>query len=929
MKSFLVPVAVAIAIVMGLIVCFVVIDRRDVNSFDGILAVQSTPPRESASFSVPETKSVTEVRPVESKPVAEVKPTTEVKPVTEDGPSEMKSEMTFVPVAVPVVSADEALKLNDEANARIQKLMEFAWKGMGLIYEDKLNSLSSISIEEEFDGILEKNKVSKSREELNTRKVPSKWSIDFNTLAGNCEFEQCNMGYRISSPDDFLRILAPNRAVMDTVTGISFELSCNTDNTHVKIGIEESGLIRPGKYYVTELSGVHEDECINIELTALEHFESISPFLEIHGDVTIHRLRIYQKAIKGVTHLEGLIMERSVLPDPEESDYPNCRFTVQFEGAVILDGEPVPKEIELIIEGFENYKVLATDRLERGNRVAVSIIPFEELPEEQQTTQQADDLNLFLLKTYYVANIKKINGYSDNPLMPKSQILFLDDNTDYVSVFERHVNPPISQELIDAQNKSIQEDLQKMNRLLRDYDNNKIQEINDRFLNVWEDEMKKDSNGYNRMREYVWRRIDDSFWCLPIRYNKLLPEPDMLTQNSLDCFSALKRACEANGVQLIVSIVPYFFTISARVINPEFRNIPDLQTAFMVKQLSEIGIETIYSADAIIQNYNRYPFAFFYPHNSHPSDTAQDVITDILSERLARYDFNQSLDSDLFSVRQYPHVYGNDPHYLFPENCDIGDNVAGQTYTNREILYNGEQIHFSKDAQMITIGNSFQQTPMDYPDSIPTLLSYKMNAPVDCYRIGGQGPFTDILIQILTRTDYFLKNKKVLIFYVGAEHIVAADRLDYFLNIAQLDKTRLALNGKTLITHFIPTSNTKNDSFRDQTIWGNLSKMDKSCFIVNENNESLCSLKLDHIPNSRIDDSKPITLIIPATAPPNSSCVLCIDNQSQKIQNFCTSEMARFFNLAFELPAGTKEIDIKAEGKNGTMFAIKDIQIWQ
>ena len=97
---------------------------------------------------------------------------------------------------------------------------------------------------------------------------------------------------------------------------------------------------------------------------------------------------------------------------------------------------------------------------------------------------------------------------------------------------------------------------------------------------------------------------------MPVNYS-ILTKPALLTQKTLDAFAALKEACEANGVQLIISLIPHYTDISSRVLNKEFQNVPDLQTATYVKQLSEIGVETIYSADAIIQNYNRYPFAFF------------------------------------------------------------------------------------------------------------------------------------------------------------------------------------------------------------------------------------------------------------------------------------------------------------------------------
>ena len=679
-----------------------------------------------------------------------------------------------------------------------------------------------------------------------------------------------------------------------------------------------------------ELSGIQEKEFVNFQISALDHFNEFRAFLEISGDVTIHSYRIFEKEVKGATHLEGEIVERSELPSPEESDYPNCRFTCHFRGNAILHGATCPQETLLIIEGFEDYKLLQTDKLKQGDKIRCTVIPFKDLPEEFQSTQQADDLNLFMLENYYVLNAGIIKTYSDNPFMPKSGLFCIDGSDDYVSVFERHINPQIPDSVIEAQNRAIQNDLQKMNKILDGYDDDKLQEINERFVVAWEQEKKKDSDGHNRVENNVWRNINDSFWSLPEDYT-FLSKAEQLTQESLDCFAALKKACEANGVQLIVSLVPNYHVIAARVINRDFRDIPDIQTATFVKQLSEIGVETIYSSDAIIQNHNRYPFAFFFPSNPHPSDTAQDVITDILTERLKRYHFESSLVPESFSVKASPHCYGNDQKYLFPGDCDIGNNEAGKAYTNREILYDGKLIPLSKDAPVITIGNSYQQTPMRYPDSFPTLLSCKLNTAIDWYRIGGYGPFSDIIIQFLTRADFFLKNKKVLVLCIGTDHLSYTNKTGTILNIAQLDKNRMILNQKKLITNIIPPSNNTDSAFfQNKDIWGALSTMDKSCFSIKESGKALFSFELDDTNNDfAIDESKPLVFVVPMACPPRNACKLRMNDVTHTIPCFYSQDGAKFFNLSYELPAGTREITIYAEGKTGARFAIKDIQIWQ
>ena len=650
------------------------------------------------------------------------------------------------------------------------------------------------------------------------------------------------------------------------------------------------------------------------------------PVVTVEEAEKLNEFALFLSKVK-TTVVEGEIVERSELPDPQKSDYPNCRFTAHFNGNSIRSGEPCPKELSLIIEGFENYRILPNNDIKNGDKVQLTIFPFEELPEEHQSTQQADDLKLFLLESYYVLDISTIKEYTDNELMPISGIYFSDGNADYISLFDRHINPPVPQDLIDAQKNSIQKDLQKITKLLEEYDDDKIEAINKLFAEAWEKEKAKDPPNYNRVGDYVWRNIDNSFWCLPVNYT-FLSKTYWLTKESLDAFSALKKSCEANGVQLIVSLIPNLYVIASRVINKDFRTVLDIQTAIFVKQLSEVGIETIYPSDAIILNYNRYPFSFFFPDDTHPSDTVQCVITDILAERLTRYNLKAELDFKLFSERQSPHSFGDDERFLFPKNCDIGENQSNTSYNCREILYEEEPIYPSKDAPIIIIGNSFQQTPMEYPDSLPTLLSQKTNTRIDWYRIGGQGPFSDIMIQLLTRPEFFLKNKKVLVMYIGTDHLRAANHSGYILNISDLDTQRTLLNNKNNKGCFSLLSNVDESKKNDSSIWGPLANTEKTVLATDETGELSYRFSVEQACNS-FSDSEPVILVVPHTCADNTICKMTVNGIMQTMHCSNSAKRMRFFNLAYELPAGTKEISVQIQGRPGSLIAIKDIQIWQ
>ena len=743
--------------------------------------------------------------------------------------------------------------------------------------------------------------------------------IDFDTLKGKCDFEKVDNGYGIVSPEGFFRIHAPSKKVMNTVTGIQFEITCNSAETIVKTGVEEYGLFRPGKVYTGELSGIHENEVINCQISALEHFGQFRAFLEISGDVTLHAFRVYQKDIEGTTYLEGQIVERSSLPDPGESDYPNCRFTAYFKGNAIKAGEQCPKEMAFIIEGFEDYKTLDTENIKKGDRIECVVMPFEKLSVEDQDTQQADDLNLYLLDSYYVLSASKRNSFSENEFLPTSGIFFSGKSDEYVSIFEKQINQPIPQEFHDSQQAAVKLNLEKMTRLLKKYDDGSINKTNSDFSKAWKKEKEKDPPNYNRIGKNVWRNMDDSFWCLPENYT-LLTKPDTLTQETLTCFESLNRACERNGVQLIVSFVPNSYVISSRVINKKFRDVPDLQTATYVKQLSEIGVEAIYPSDSIIRNYKKYPLAFKYPiADGHPFDTAQDCISDLLAERLKRFDLKPVFDPALVSEQALPSPLS------FPGNCDIGNHQAGEAITCNQHFYHDKMLGRNPDGQIIVVGNSFVNTPSISGYTLAVYISGKMLLPVESYSISFLGPFSDFMIQLLSRPDYFLCKRKALILQFGTDHLTQVNKNHLMLDLSKCDRERIVLNNNTTGAQVLLESNIDHSGQINKEYWGSIDI--KTLFRIEEGGKKLFTISFDRQSDNRIDTEKPFVCVIPCVTEETKFCEIEVNGCSHPI--FQSRDTAKFFNLVFELPANTKELTIQVKGKTGTLFAIKDIQIWQ
>ena len=632
------------------------------------------------------------------------------------------------------------------------------------------------------------------------------------------------------------------------------------------------------------------------------------------------------------TVVEGEITERSDLPDPQKSDYPNCRFTVHFTGNTIKSGEPCPKELSLIVEGFENYHVLPNNDIKKDDKILCTIFPFDQLPEDYQSTQQADDLELYLLDQYYVLNLSVISSFTDYETMPASGIFFSDENKDYVSLFKRHINPPIPQSVKDAQANSIKAELEKMNELLSGIDDGKIKELNSKFATAWELEKKKDPEGFNRLGEYVWRNIDNSFWTLPAYYSPFIPNINKLTVETIDSFVALKDACEANGVQLIVALVPNNNVVSSRIINAQFRDIPDIQMATYVKQLSENGVEAIYTTGSVIKNYNRFELAFNFPQDIHPADTTQDVIAELIAQRINRFSFKEKLDESLFTVKKVPpfdyhscNNFGAYQTYSFPEQCDIADHHDGESFMCRKILFMDKNISNTQDSPILMIGNSFMEAPVSPPQSAPSILSYKTLLPVNWNMFYAYGPFTELLVSIFSNPVKFLSGKKVLICYYGTDHVTYVNRRASMVNIRNLDCDRALLNNKKKLCSFIlPSMRESIDEKIVKRYVGILQTY--SVMKTGDNGEWTHTIKLD---SSNIDYSKPITCIIPTVCGERQIISMTIGDQTKHIPSPSYVSSISFYNLAFELPVGTKEVSITARGNKDSLFVIKDIQIWQ
>lgn len=760
--------------------------------------------------------------------------------------------------------------------------------------------------------------------------VPLNWFVDYCSIPADCQFGEKDKKFFVLTAGVFT-IYGPSIDPESRKYTIELTVNMPDDSkfaeSKIELGICKYGLIslNSPSTKIVETVKLSRGKSITIHMPVdfESNFYEFSPMIKITGEIIMGHMTVVKQPdpfIQGKSTLvEGTLQECSIIPDPQKSDYPNCRFTCHFAGNSIIEGVPCPQEMSFVVEGFQNYELLKTNTLKAGDKVRCLIVPFDSLSNEQKTTQQADDLNLFSLDSYYVIGISRVSEFTDVFKYPTSGIYFTGVNSNYTSLFERRVNPPIAEDMAKAQSSVINKDLASINSILRNYTPERKAELNAQFAEQWEAEKANDPPGYNRVTEwnringFVWRDVNGSFWVLPASY-KLIKDDRLMPPDKVEAIVALRDFLEANGCQLIVYMVPPMYAISARVINKDFRDVPDFATAMIAKQLLENGVEAVYASPEIINNYNRYPWAFFFPVNNHPSDTTQDVLAEIIAKKLARYNFPANMNKELFSFEAFPHVYGDRAAYLFPSNCDIGDNKPGTAYCCRRVLYDGKKIDPNPRSPVLVIGNSYIETPMYSPDSFPTLLASKLHMGIMVSR-ADLGLMNAIIQRFFANPQNMLQGKKVVILGVGIDYLLSPGR---FSNIREMDRQAIMLTGKKLIAALPIYGNEEKVAEKYSQLKGvNLFRISTA---------GKCKVACVNDINGW-DHKKETILLIPTCLESTINAEYRINGQLKNIPQ-CHEELC-WLNVITKIPAGVTSIDVEVIGKPGAMIAIRNIQIFQ
>ena len=180
-------------------------------------------------------------------------------------------------------------------------------------------------------------------------------------------------------------------------------------------------------------------------------------------------------------------------------------------------------------------------------------------------------------------------------------------------------------------------------------------------------------------------------------------------------------------------------------------------------------------------------------------------------------------------------------------------------------------------------------------------------------------------MQYILDGTYPLSGKQVLVLHFGAARLSRIDTNRSMSNIKKMDNNLLMLNSRNKIRTLDCSSSTDPSSIsaEDLSFFNQLLQP----HIYEIPNKDLISLKKIHLDYKELDRTKDIILLIPCFSKTGDSARIRVNDQVQNIP--FSYEKQKYFNLIFCLPSGTENIEICVEGRVGSLFAIRNIQIWQ
>ena len=663
--------------------------------------------------------------PADANPVTHSKPVTDAKPHIKEKP-----ENTIAPVAVPVLSPEEVMLLVKKQEEEREEAKRRGY----VFYEERFFSMKKVSSHQ---GI---------QQTVNWNYVPKDIESDSSVIARKQDYFTVNS----ETPLEYVFV-----EQLYEYTKYQYSLSCRVRGNGIVTLSRKDGK-DPKEFSV-------ESDAFETLVYALGNGDSfntgIIPSISFEGNIQVESISLQQKEINNQrTICLGSIESISNVPDIKKSDYPDCYYTAKFAIKDILDGNPAPQRIQLLIPAFLNNEIDPLSVIMKKGDWIVSIRPFSLATREEQQIEQVDEIESHLLTPYILVAADPC----DIPELTVSGIPILDGET-YVSPFDNPVNPPLPDRFAEDSRNEIEKELAKVNRIIEQVEDE--ERINNEFQSAW-NEKQKHYDSLNATT--IWARERNSFFALPKEWD-LIPSARMTEENA-DAIVELNRLFRLNGIQFVIQIVPDYRDIAALVLNPDFIKYGDQRSARAAKQLLERGVEAHYISDELVKKAFDYERLFFYPNNYHPDEGTTDVMTSLIARRLEMFGdlISKDLNPSLFTkeIRDT----GSGKNLKWPKNVDVGAHVEDSNVQVPYVLYDNKILESNPASKVLIFGNSFIMEPMT-GNAYISYLAPKILHTCSCCSMSGISALTALPHLFLTHPDKYFRDKKIAVLPISITHL--------------------------------------------------------------------------------------------------------------------------------------------------------------
>lgn len=426
-----------------------------------------------------------------------------------------------------------------------------------------------------------------------------------------------------------------------------------------------------------------------------------------------------QKSTVSKLVVEGEIEFISKLPNPSTMDYPDCNYSAILN----LNTDSGATDVTVVFKGIEDRK-LVTASFRVGDKVRLTLIPFEDAEVEIRQIQLVDEVDDFDMKVYYAIQSKKIKKYSENT-----------NNNTVTSTTEKVESIQIVPKDLKStriRKKNIKSEIKRIEKLLKSHGG------------TWE-QWEKDINGFKA--EYAKAtKAEASKWVENSFFSAGKAYAETNEGNFVEAMTRFNAYLKQFNIDLIVIRIPFKGEVSGGLFSDKLSDYVTNPYALKVtSDLLKNDVEVIDILPKLIEERMKSPLTFWYNdfEEAHPAEPVSWIVAKELKSVLSRYP--EYKDSPRVETNLIDKVGINTggPAYKWPKgNKSFSSNqligFKAVVDSTGEML----QLNFDKTASpFLFIGNSFMAYPaLRKGGSIPHYFTYETGILTDVYfRSGGAG----------------------------------------------------------------------------------------------------------------------------------------------------------------------------------------------